>query len=89
MIDTEVIESQLSLSCEKAIASIDLVGGVIDNQCRGNQQSTFTFVQKAITSVDPGGGATLMIDAEAIDSQLSLSHEKVITSVDPGGSPPP
>ena len=37
----------------------------------------------AINTFDPGGG--LMIDAERINSQLSLSHEKVITSVDPGG----
>ena len=32
-----------------------------------------------------GGGGESMIDAERINSQLSLSHEKAITSVDPMG----
>ena len=41
MIDTERINSQLSPQCEKAIASVD-PGGFIDDQCREDQQSTFT-----------------------------------------------
>ena len=31
------------------------------------------------------GGGQSTVNAERINSQLSLSHEKVITSVDPGG----
>ena len=38
---------------------------------------------KVITYVDLGG--RWMIDAEGINSQLSLSHGKAIASVDPGG----
>ena len=36
-------------------------------------------------TVDPGGGGRLTIDAERINTKLSLSCEKVIASVDPVG----
>ena len=45
MINGERINSQLSLSHEKAIAFVDPVGGIY-NQHREDQQSTFTFAVK-------------------------------------------
>ena len=46
--------------------------------------SSLLLCEKAINIVDPVGG--LMIDAERINRQFSLSHEKVVVScVDPGG----
>ena len=50
---------------------------------RVNSQLSLSH-EKAIASVDPGGGGS-MIDMERINSQLSLLYEKAITSIDPGG----
>ena len=41
-INVERVNSQLSLSCEKAITSVD--PGGIDDRLREDQQSTLTFV---------------------------------------------
>ena len=82
-IDTERINSQLSLSREKPIASVDPGGGggEINNQHRDDQQSTFTFVWKGSRLCwSWGRGGRSMIDTERINSQLS--REKTIASVD-------
>ena len=55
-----------------------ILGGLTINMERINSQLKLSR-EKAITSVDPEGGA------ERINSQLKLSREKEITSVDPGG----
>ena len=60
-------------------------GGQVNDRRREDQQSTFTFAWKGDHLCwSWGGGST--INAERINSQLSLSREKAITSVDPWGS---
>ena len=59
MIDMDRINSQLSLSHEKAIASVDpggWGGGWIISQCREDQQSTCTFTRKGYHLCSWGGG---------------------------------
>ena len=59
MIDMERINSQLSLSHEKVIASVDSWGGgrsTIDTERINSQLSL--LCEKAIASVGPGGGGT-------------------------------
>ena len=58
MIDTERINSQLSLLCERAIASINPWGGSMINTERINSQLSLSN-GKAIASVDLRGGGPL------------------------------
>ena len=62
------------------ILKIRNVGGSINSRPGDGQQST----QRQSTLLILGGS---MINAERINSELSLLHEKAITSVDPGGGP--
>ena len=70
--DTERINSQISLLCEKVITSVD--PGWINNQHREDTERINSqlslLCEKVITSVVPRGGS--MIDTERISSQLSL-----------------
>ena len=72
----ERISSQLSLSCEKAITSVDL-GGPMINAERINSQLSLSR-EKAITSVAPGGGGGQgQIDSECREDQQSMCNDTV------------
>ena len=91
MIDTERINSQLSLSHGKVITSVDPGGGssMIDAE-RINSQLLLLH-GKVITSVDPGGSG-LTVNVERVNSQCREDQQstctfarKIIASVDWGG----
>ena len=62
------------------IGKLKSVGGSINSQCGEDQQST----QRQSTLLILWEGRST-VNAERINSQLSLSCEKAIASVDPGG----